>query len=195
MPSNSLEKHATVQDNEFALLAQARALDDDALTTIHDTYYSAIYRYIAFRVNDRQTAEDLASEVFVRLLAALRDRSGPQKTLRGYLYGIASLVVKEHYRAKKRQQERETTLKDSLPGRQEAPEQAVESQVMQEKLTEGLKELTNDQQNVLALRFGYDMAIRDVADTMGKSEGAIKMLQARALAALSRWFDRRTVDP
>ncbi|MGD2078805.1 MAG: sigma-70 family RNA polymerase sigma factor, partial [Chloroflexota bacterium] len=53
-------------------------------------------------------------------------------------------------------------------------------------LSKALDELTEDQQNVISLRFGYEMAIKDVAQVMGKSEGAVKQLQARAVAALSR---------
>jgi RNA polymerase sigma-70 factor, ECF subfamily len=180
-----------VQDNELLLLNQARTLDPEALTQIHNSYYAAIYRYLAFRVNDHKTAEDLTSEVFTRFLSALRERSGPKNTLRGYLYGIASMVVKEHYRRQKRS--RETELSDQLPSQQEAPEQAVHAQFRREDLGRALENLTDDQQEVVALRFGYEMSIREVAHTMGKSEAAIKMLQARALVALSSWFDRRTV--
>ena len=84
--------------DELALLARARTLDPDALAQIHDTYFAPIFRYVAFRVGDRQTAEDLASEVFTRFLSSLRDRTAPQNTLRGWLYGVAARVVSDHYR-------------------------------------------------------------------------------------------------
>ena len=58
--------------------------------------------------------------------------------------------------------------------------------IMADELFQALGELTRDQQDVIALRFGYEMPIKDVAQTMGKSEGAVKQLQARAIAALSR---------
>ena len=82
----------TVQD-ELTLLARARQLDPEALAHIHDTYYTSIFRYVAFRVGDHATAEDLTSEVFTRLLTALRDKGAPQNTLRGWLYGVAARVV------------------------------------------------------------------------------------------------------
>ncbi|HUM71660.1 MAG TPA: sigma factor, partial [Chloroflexota bacterium] len=85
-------------EDELKLLARARALEEDALAEIHQTYYRAIYRYIAFRVSDQPLAEDLTSEVFTRLLSALRDKSAPQNTLRGWLYGVASRVVSDHFR-------------------------------------------------------------------------------------------------
>ena len=59
--------------DELALLARARTLDADALAEVHDRYYAPIFRYVAFRVSDREVAEDLTREVFTRLLSALRD--------------------------------------------------------------------------------------------------------------------------
>ena len=88
----------TVPEDELTLLARARQLDPDALGQIHETYYASIFRYISFRVGDRETAEDLTSEVFTRLLTALRDHRSPQNTLRGWLYGVAARVVSDHHR-------------------------------------------------------------------------------------------------
>ena len=84
--------------DEMTLLAGVRRLDPQALVETHDKYYPAIFRYIAYKVGDQGTAEDLTSEVFVRLLDAVRDRHAPQKTLRGWLYSVASHVVTEYHR-------------------------------------------------------------------------------------------------
>ena len=172
------------QEEEFILLHRARALEQEALTEIHERFYTSIYRYISFRVDDRDTVEDLTSEVFLRLLVALRDRTAPQKTLRGWLYGVASNIVKEFYRQKKRANQ--TELNDSLPSNGKSPHDQLETQLLRENLQIVMRGLTEDQKNVLALRFGYEMPIREVAQTMGKSEGSVKMLQARAIASLSR---------
>lgn len=170
--------------DELLLLSRARALDQEALAQIHDTYYAAIFRYILIRINDYETAEDLTSEVFTRLLSALRDHTAPQKTLRGWLFSVASYVVKDFYRKKYRRQQ--APLHESIPSQAPGPGKAVEMKVTQAELTVAITELTEDQQNVIALRFGFDMPIQEVAQTMGKSEGSVKMLQARAIAALSR---------
>lgn len=170
--------------DEMKLLHRARSLDQDALAEVHNRYYDSIYRYIAFRVNDAPTAEDLTSEVFLRLLNALRDKTAPQNTLRGWLYGVASRVLKEHYRKKKR--DSFTLLHDDIPSTEQGPHHQVEDILQNEKLHAVIQGLTEDQQNVLALRFGFGMPIQEVADTMGKSEGSIKMLQARAIAAISQ---------
>lgn len=173
----------TVQD-ELLLLHRAKSLDQDALAQIHEQYYDSIYRYMTYRVNDLQTAEDLTSEVFVRFLHAIQQKNAPQNTIRGWLFGTASLILKEHYRKKKRTQL--TELSESLPGETVEPTEKLEVQENKEALREALTNLTEEQQQVLALRFGYEMSVRDVAETMNKSEGSIKMLQVRAIAALTR---------
>lgn len=170
--------------DEYKLLMGVRALDQNALTEVHNKYYTSIYRYFAFRVNNEQTAEDLTSEVFLRLLNAVRDKSAPQKTLRGWLFGVASHVLKEHYRKKKR--DGFTMLHEDIPSTEQSLDYQIDTLLQNENLQALINSLTDDQQNVLALRFGFGMPIQEVADTMGKSEGSIKMLQARAIAAISQ---------
>ena len=170
--------------DEIELLHRVRSLDQDALAEVHDRYYAAIYRYIALRVHDVKTAEDLTSEVFLRLLNALRDRTAPQNTLRGWLYGVASYVLKEHYRNKKRHNF--SLLHENIPVTTESLDQQVDTTLDFEKVRGAIQGLTEDQQNVLALRFGLGLPIREVAQTMGRSEGSIKMLQARAITAVSQ---------
>jgi RNA polymerase sigma-70 factor, ECF subfamily len=170
--------------DEQTLLAQARRLDPEALAAIHDTYYPAVYRYIRYRIADDVTAEDLTSEVFTRLFTALRDRNAPQNTLQGWLFGVAARVVSDHHRQHYRRPQVELT--ESLASFDDTPGRAIEALMSREALHAALAELSEEQQRVLALRFGSELPIRDVAALMGKSEGAVKQLQARAVAALSR---------
>ncbi len=177
--------------DELALLAHARQLDPEALGLIHETYYAPIFRYVSFRVGDRETAEDLTSEVFTRLLTALRDRTAPQNTLRGWLYGVAARVVSDHHRRAYRAPQIE--LDESLASDEHDPADIVEGKLTQEMLQRAMTELTEEQRHVLSLRFGSNMPIQDVARTLGKTEGAVKQLQARAVAALTRKLSPQAV--
>lgn len=170
--------------DELKLLARARALEEDALAEIHQAYYRSIYRYIAFRVSDPPLAEDLTSEVFTRLLSALRDKSAPQNTLRGWLYGVASRVVSDHFRQTGRAPQVELT--EMVAAETGMPEEEVDKRLLGERLRTAIQGLTEDQQRVLALRFGFGMRTREVAETINKSEGAVKQLQLRALTLLSQ---------
>jgi RNA polymerase sigma-70 factor, ECF subfamily len=179
--------------DELVLLARARILEPAALAQIHDTYFGPIFRYVAFRVGDRQTAEDLSSEVFTRFLSALRDRTAPQNTLRGWLYGVAARVVSDHYR--KHYRAPQVELDESIVSSESNPADIVETMLTHEDLKQAMSELTDEQQNVISLRFGYELPIQEVARTMGKTEGAIKQLQARAIATLARKLaPAQTVD-
>ena len=98
-------EYGLIVQDEMQLLARARALDPEALSQVHNEYYRPIFRYVSFRVGDHKAAEDLTSEVFTRLLSALRDKTAPQNTLRGWLYGVAARVVSDHYRRQARARE------------------------------------------------------------------------------------------
>jgi len=173
-----------VRDDEEALLAAARQRDPDALARIHETYYRSLFGYIAYRVGDPIVSEDLTSEVFMRLLDALQRGDGPRTTLRGWLFRVASNVVNDYHRAQHRAHH--VALDERMPLEGEEPLDALHRQMTREALAEAVAELTPDQQMVIALRYGSGFSLREVAEIMGKSEAAVKMLQARALATLAR---------
>lgn len=176
--------------DEKALLIHARALDQDALAVIHETYYAAMYRYISFRVDDLHTVQDLTSEVFTRFIAALRKRLGQPRSIGPWLYGTASRVVKEYYRDRKRWDL--VAIDESMAAEQMGLDESLDQAWARRELHEAIQELTEDQQTVLALRFGGGLHIREVARLIKKSEGAAKMLQARAISALaSRMVERK----
>jgi RNA polymerase sigma-70 factor, ECF subfamily len=183
-----VERYTAVHD-ERSLLIQARALDEDALATIHETYYGPLFRYLLYRVGDHQAAEDLTSEVFVRFLSAIRDRTAPQNTLRGWLYGVASHLASDYHR--RRYRATQVSLDERLASQQPGPLERVASTLRWREVQGAMEELTETQREVLALRFGQALPVRDVAQSMHKSEGAVKQLQVRALAALAEKLGRR----
>jgi RNA polymerase sigma-70 factor (ECF subfamily) len=170
--------------DEQILLAQASHLDQAALTQIHDLYYTAVYRNIAFRVSNPQTVEDLTNEVFTRFLSAIRDKNAPKNTIRGWLLAVSNNIVKEYYRQNKRDNWVEFDDLTIKSGR--SPAEQVHWNLEKEELHEAIQTLTEEQQQVLAMRFGFEMPIREVATSLNKSEGSIKMLQARAISGLTQ---------
>ena len=178
--------------DEVTLLRRARQLETDALSQIHDSYYGPLFRYIAFRVSDRDVAEDLTSEVFTRFLSALRKPNAPDTTLRGWLYAVAANVVTDHMRKRYRNQQVE--LDEAIVSREAGPAEIVEASLTREDLKQAMTFLTEEQQHVIALRFGHELPIQEVARTIGKSEGAVKQLQARAIAALARKLMPGTIE-
>lgn len=175
--------------DELSLLARARALDEEALATIHETYYGPLFRYLLYRVGDHHAAEDLTGEVFVRFLSAIRDKTAPRNTLRGWLYGVASNLANDHHR--RRYRGKRVSLDERLPSSQPGPPERVATALRWQDVQAAMEGLTEGQREVLALRFGQDLRVRDVARLLNKSEGAVKQLQVRGLAALAERLGRR----
>ncbi len=180
----------TMQAN--SALAQNRGLNAQELGEIHDLFYATVYRYVSYRLEDVQLCEDIASEVFLRLVEALEARK-EIKEMRGWLLGTASHLVADHLRRKYRR--RTESLDDHhhlADGR--SPEGQAEQNLRQAMVREAMRRLTEDQQNVLALRFSQELSLEETAQILGKSVGAVKVLQFRALEALRRYLEVREAD-
>lgn len=171
----------TDEDHELLSL---QGLDPRAIEALHDRYHPDVYRYILYRLGDLETAEDLASDVFVRLLEAVRAGRGPRHSLRGWLLGTAHHVVMDHFR--RFYAGKETQLGDNLPSGSDDPARTFETVEQRRAVQSALSRLTDEQQHVLALRFGGGFSLEETAGLMGKNANAIKALQFRALASLRR---------
>ncbi len=174
--------------DEAALLERARKLDEEALTAIFDAYYSAIYRYIYLHSGHAATAEDLSAQVFRRLLVALHDGGGPERSLKAWLFRVASnLIVDDVRRAQHRDH---LPLDDDLKvvgaALEDTVEQAVEQALLLAQLRAALEALTPSQRSVIILRYLMDMSNEETAQIMAMTVGAVKAQQHRALAALRR---------
>lgn len=159
-------------------------LDSKAIGAVYDQYFSEVYRYVLYRVGDQILAEDMASDVFIRLLEAVKSGRGPETNLKGWLIGTASHVVHDHMRKKYRRSEEE--LPDSLPDLHPGPASEVDQREKNRLVRGAYAKLTPEQQDVLALRFGQGYSLEETASRMDKNINAVKALQFRALAALQR---------
>jgi RNA polymerase sigma-70 factor (ECF subfamily) len=171
-------------------LEGARKLDASALTQIHDRYYPEIYRYVRYRLDNEQACEDITSEVFLRLLDALHQKRGPNKSLRGWLFGTASNLVNDHLRhhyARPVEELKEHSDNDHI-GLSNSPEQFLEDSFQRQEVRQAFQKLTGEQQHVLALRFADERSLEETARIIGKSISAVKALQFRALASLRRYL-------
>lgn len=168
---------------EDALLAQARRGNREATMQIYEGYFSPIYQYIRLRVDDANLAEDLASEVFMKLVSALRGGSAPRHSLRGWLFKVARNLLHDHY--SKSRQFTTTALDEWVPApSDQEPEVEFIRSLNLERARSALHKLSPEQQEVLILRFGQALNLQQTADIMGKSVSAVKSLQFRAVESL-----------
>lgn len=181
-PSTDGQKSPSFDENDA--LKGLREMDPQAISTIHSFYYPDIFRFATFRLNDSQQAEDLTAEVFMRLLEAVKDGRGPRTTLRGWLMATASNMINDYYRKSYRRKTEE--LSDDIRAETPGPLARVENRERKQAVRIALTKLTEDQQNILSLRFGAGYSLEQTAEAIGKNINAVKQLQFRALAALRR---------
>lgn len=174
------------QFDEAKLLKQARALDQNALTWVYQNYHSAIYRYIYHHLGEAQTAEDLTSDVFRRLLQALRNGGGPTRQLSAWLYRVAHNLIVDHVRRCKHRNHEplDGALGDRLADSTEGPEHLAARSIVMEHVRGAMLELTEEQRQVVILKFLEGMSNAEVAAITGKTVGAVKALQHRGLETL-----------
>lgn len=179
-------------DDERALLNRVKALDEAALAQVFDTYYPVLYRYFYYHVAHVQTAEDLAAQVFQRLLAHLRAGNGPDQHLKAWLFRVAqNLLVDDSRRFIHRNH---APLEEDTPDEQRHVEEHAHNALLREQIQAHLLELTPPQRDVIILRFLMDMTNPEIAQMLNTTVGAVKALQNRALNALRRKLAEGTME-
>jgi RNA polymerase sigma-70 factor (ECF subfamily) len=161
-----------------------RDLDPQVIAAVYDRYFSDVFRYVRYRIGDEQTAEDIASDVFVRLLEASQRGRSPQTNLKAWLLGTASHIVTDHMRRSYRRPTEE--ISENMLDPLAVPVAELERRESERSLRAAMSQLTPDQQHVLTLRFGEGYSLEETAVVMNKNINAVKALQFRALASLQR---------
>lgn len=172
-------------DDEAALIEKARRFDRHAVAQLYNLYAEHIYRYALVRVVDARVAEDITSDVFVRALEGLRSFEYRGVPFAAWLYRIARDRVVDYYRHSGRR--RATIAYDEGVGLSTEPTDHIVLRGLElQELHSALEQLTEEQRLVIVRRFLDGQSLSEVARQLGKTEGAIKSLQHRALAALGR---------
>jgi len=173
--------------DEKSLVRQAMSGDSEAFAQLYDAYVERVYRYVYFRVSDDNLAEDLTSQVFLKAWEHLGGyKPGSSPVLAG-LYTIARNQVIDHYRTHKEYDPLEKAV--ALPSDRQSVGEQVELRFELQALRDALQFLTEEQQQVLILRFIAGMETREIAQILKKAEGAVRALQMRALQALAKYLE------
>ena len=152
----------------------------EAFGELYSIYLDQIYRYVFYQVRDRMTAEDLTEEIFVKAWKALGKYKQKNSPFSAWLYRIAHNHVTDYFRTRRQLQALEEEIPDTVVG----PEQEVEEKLMQEELSEAISYLPPKQRQVIILKFIEGLDNQEIAQIMRKSQGAIRVMQMRALRAL-----------
>ena len=175
---------------EWELVQRAQALDEVALASLYSTYYPKIYNYAFLQLGDIHAAEDLASDVMLKLLESIKKYQFKGTPFSAWVFRIARNRLIDLHRRRKRHGE--VNLTEPLAAMQIGPQTLAERALDRGQLQLALRYLTDEQRQVIVLKFieGFDNA--SVARVLGRSEGAIKSLQHRALRSLRRVMSGET---
>jgi RNA polymerase sigma-70 factor (ECF subfamily) len=174
----------------WTLVERAQAGEAEAFGLIYDRYVDTVFRFIYFRVGNRQLAEDLTSDTFLRALKRIGSFTWQGRDLGAWLVTIARNLVADHFKSGRYRLE--VTTGDVLDADREdrgpegSPESAVVDHITNVALLSAVKQLNPEQQECIVLRFLQGFSVAETAQAMSKNEGAIKALQYRAVRALAR---------
>ncbi len=171
------------ETTDARLVRRAREGSRSAWTEIYDAHYPRIYRYCYARTTDRETAADLASKVFLEALESIDRYVYRGRPLLAWLYRIARNVTSVHLRARRREREALRRAADSSDAHDPGP--AAEASDRRDVLA-ALQHLTEDQRQVIVLRYYARASTAEIATAMERSERAVYSLEVRALSALRR---------
>ena len=163
------------------LVDRAQKGEREALEELYLVHFDRIYSYLHMSVGNRHDAEDLTTQTFLKMLESVgkfRWRSAP---FSAWLFRIAHNLAMDHFRANRRWQPEEEVPEPDPGEGSAAEEEALESIGRRSML---------EQQQVLTLKFVFNFSNGEVATILGKTEGAVKSLQHRALAALQRQLEQ-----
>ncbi|OHA68533.1 MAG: hypothetical protein A3J68_00490 [Candidatus Wildermuthbacteria bacterium RIFCSPHIGHO2_02_FULL_48_16] len=150
---------------------------------IYDTYNGKIYRFIYLKVESREVAEDLASEVFLSVWEAYKKSQKQIQNIQAYLYQIARNAVSDHHGSKR---VRTVSVEEhaDIPNKEDPVEEQAMISLEIERIRGVLKELNNDYQDLIIWKYLDELSYPEIAQITGKTEDTVRVGVHRAMQAL-----------
>jgi RNA polymerase sigma-70 factor (ECF subfamily) len=153
---------------------------------LYDHYHVGVYRFVYYRVGSVALAEDLTSETFFRALRAMSTFRWQGRDFGAWLTTIARNLTTDHFKAGRTRLEQVTEDMTPHDASIDGPETTVLASLTNQALLEALKQLPHEQQECLVMRFLQGLSIAETAKVLGRSDGAVKQLQLRAVRNLAK---------
>ena len=190
MSETALGKKESETQRVRGLVDRAQQGDRDALEELYLIHFDRIYSYLHVSVGNRHDAEDLTTQTFLKMLEKINKFRWQSAPFSAWLFRIAHNLAMDHFRASRRWQPEEDVPEPDVDESTSAETGALES-IGRKSMLELIEDLSPEQQQVLTLKFVFNFANAEAATILGKTEGAIKSLQHRALASLQKQLEKR----
>ena len=181
------EADAYVADDDLlSLVARAQEGDPEAFGALYDRYFDVVYRYVYYRVSNQSLTEDMVSETFLRALRRITSFTWQGRDFGAWLVTIARNLIADHFKSSRYKLELTTGEILDADRATDGPEDEVLDSMTNMTLLEAVKMLGAEQQECIVLRFLQGFSVTETALAMGKTDGAIKALQYRAVQSLKK---------
>lgn len=174
-------------DGEKRIIQRAKKGEASAFGLLYDRYQPQIYRFVFLKVSRREEAEDLTHQVFLQALQHIGEYEDVGFPFTSWLYRIARNEVIDHYRTRKQVISLDYVDPEYFASLDRAMED-TERRMDVRRVTDALKQLKPEYQDVIIMRFIEDLSPKEIAVALEKSEGAVKLLQHRAVKQLQKLF-------
>lgn len=177
-----MEERHNIQQEKI-LIERSQRGDAKAFGSLYDLYIDEIYKYITYRVHHKETAEDITSKVFLKVLEAIQkvDSSRP---FGAWMYRVARNAVIDHFRSNKQHEDIDEIY--DLSSKEETAEEKTNNLLDSERVKSLLKELTPIQQEIIELRVWQELSYKEMAEIVNKSEDNCKVIFSRAMVSLRK---------
>ena len=184
-----MRRSSLIGTDDVELIARAARGDREAFGRLYERYVLRVFRHIYFLTSDSQLAEDLTAQTFLKTLEAL-----PRYEIRGipflaWLLRIASNLTINHLKSQKNNGHAQLPEAVAARGTDYSPEQSCEIKLDGERVWAQVRRLRGDQRQVIVMRFIDGLSYPDIAHVLGKSVGAVRVIQYRALASLRQMLE------
>jgi RNA polymerase sigma-70 factor (ECF subfamily) len=185
-----MDSNLRLPTSEHELVAQAIQRDRTAFTALYERCVDQVYRHVYYRVSSHSDAEDITQEVFVRAWKAIHKYKSSGTPFVAWLITIAGNLIIDHYR-----RQHKAVMTNEIPENQPdqqtlEPEKQAEVDFNKAIIKKAVLKLKGDKQRVILMHFIDGLSYEEVAKALNKSEGAVRVIQYRALSDLRRWLKR-----
>jgi RNA polymerase sigma-70 factor, ECF subfamily len=176
-------------EREEDLVRRAQRRDPEAFGVLYEEHFDRIYRYVLLRVRNQADAEDITQQVFLRALESIGSYRWRGTPFASWLFRIAHNLVVDYWKKKSRERTAAVApgdIDEAVAAPAGDPAELAELRFDMKQLTAACERLSDGQREVISLRFAGGLSVAEAAKVMGKSEGAVKVLQHAALVKLRR---------
>jgi RNA polymerase sigma-70 factor, ECF subfamily len=178
------------QESEEYLVQRAIQRDRPAFTALYDRYVDQVFRHVYYRVSNQTDAEDITQEAFVRAWKAIDRYKRTEAPFAAWLITIARNLIVDHYKRKPNTVNLDDVVEQAPHQTVSDPERLAESSFNRDLVRRAIAKLKGDQQQVVTMRFIDGFSYEEIAQAMNKSQGAVRVIQYRALNELRQWLKR-----